>query len=140
MNEQNAKAAAPHGYGGLFFDRSSHRLRRNPSCGYAASPPLQGGLRFCNRYASLVKGDSPQCGEMSRSDRGDGHRLGGGFAVGKLGGIDTLATKQSPGLFLPNADAFGASCLLHCVQFTREQAPALRLFMALWQQKRRRGG
>ena len=51
-----------------------------------------------------------------------------------------LATKQSPGLFLPNADAFGASCLLHCVQFTREQAPALRLFMALWQQKRRRGG
>ncbi|CDB50881.1 unknown [Clostridium sp. CAG:217] len=23
--------AAPHGYGGLFFDRSSHRLRRNPS-------------------------------------------------------------------------------------------------------------
>ena len=61
---------------------------------------------------------------MSRSDRGDGHRLGGGFAVGKLGGIDALATKQSPGLFLPNADAFGASCLLHCVQFTREQAPA----------------
>ena len=29
-----------------------------------------------------------------------------------------LATKQSPGLFLPNANAFGASCLLHCVQFT----------------------
>ncbi len=62
---------------------------------------------------------------MSRSDRGDGHRLGGGFAVGELGGIYALATKQSPGLFLPNADAFGASCLLHCVQFTREQAPAL---------------
>ena len=63
-----------------------------------------------------------------------------GLAGGKLGGINALATKQSPGLFLPNADAFGASCLLHCVQFTREQAPALRLFMALWQQKRRRGG
>lgn len=31
VNEQNAKAAAPHGYGGLFFDRSSHRL----------SPPVQ---------------------------------------------------------------------------------------------------
>ena len=84
----------------------------------------------------IVSGAIPQ----SRSDRGDGHRLGGGFAVGELEGIYALATKQSPGLFLPNADAFGASCLLHCVQFTREQAPALRLFMALWQQKRRRGG
>ena len=30
---------------------------------------------------SLVKGDSPQCGEMWRSDRGDGHRFGGGNAV-----------------------------------------------------------
>ena len=28
----------------------------------------------------------PHCGEMSRSDRGDGHRLGGGNAVGKFGG------------------------------------------------------
>ena len=36
---------------------------------------------------SLAKGDSPQCGEMSRSDRGDGHRLGGGFAIGERGGI-----------------------------------------------------
>ena len=101
------------------------RLRCNPSVAQARQFPLQGSLRRCNRYASLVKGDSPQCGEMSRSDRGDGHRLGGGFAVGELGGIYALATKQSPGLFLPNADAFGASCLLHCVQFTREQAPAL---------------
>ena len=50
----------------------------------------------------------------------------GGNAIGVDGGIDARATKQSPGLFLPNADAFGASCLLHCVQFTREQAPALR--------------
>ena len=39
--------------------------------------------------------------------------------LGIDGGIDALATKQSPGLFLPNANAFGASCLLHCVQFTR---------------------
>ena len=31
----------------------------------------------------IVSGAIPQ----SRSDRGDGHRLGGGFAVGKLGGI-----------------------------------------------------
>ena len=38
--------------------------------------------------------------------------------LGIDGGIDALATKQSPGLFLPNANAFGASCLLHCVQFT----------------------
>ncbi len=37
---------------------------------------MQGSLRRCNRYASLVKG--------------------GGFAVGKLGGIDALATKQKP--------------------------------------------
>ena len=29
-----------------------------------------------NIYGSPVKGDSPQCGEMSHSDRGDGHRLG----------------------------------------------------------------
>ena len=34
-----------------------------------------------------VKGDSPQCGEMSRSVRGDGHRLGGGNAAGIDGGI-----------------------------------------------------
>ena len=26
--------------------------------------------------APLSKGDSPQCGEMSRSDKGDGLRLG----------------------------------------------------------------
>lgn len=26
---------------------------------------------FVNRFASLVKGDSPLCGEMSRNDRGD---------------------------------------------------------------------
>ena len=64
-------------FGMHIFDR----LWRNPPCGYAASPPLQGGLRFCNQSASLVKGDSPQCGEMSRSDRGDGHRFGGGNAV-----------------------------------------------------------
>ena len=31
----------------------------------------------------FVKGDSPQCGEMSRSDRGDGRQLGGsGVAAG----------------------------------------------------------
>ena len=47
-----------------------------PSVAQARQFPLQGSLRRCNRYASLVKGDSPQCGEMSRSDRGDGHRLG----------------------------------------------------------------
>lgn len=37
------------------------------------------GIRsFCvlSRFASLVKGDSPLCGEMSRNDRGDGRRLG----------------------------------------------------------------
>ena len=29
-----------------------------------------------DRFAPLAKGDSPQCGEMSRSDRGDGRPLG----------------------------------------------------------------
>lgn len=32
-------------------------------------------------YASLVKGDAPQCGEMSRSDRGDDAVSGGPLAV-----------------------------------------------------------
>ena len=33
----------------------------------------------------FVKGDSPQCGEMSRSDRGDGRPLGGsGVAAGGI--------------------------------------------------------
>ena len=69
----------------LFVLPIASRLRCNPSCDYAASPLLQGGLRFCNRYASLVKGDSPQCGEMSRSDRGDGRQLGGcGVAAGGI--------------------------------------------------------
>ena len=49
----------------------------------AAVPlPLQGRQIGYNILGSLVKGDSPQCGEMSRSDRGDGHRFGGGNAVG----------------------------------------------------------
>ena len=39
----------------------------------------------CKFYAPLAKGDSPQCGEMSRSDRGDGRPLGGsGIATGGL--------------------------------------------------------
>ena len=33
---------------------------------------------MCGAFASLVKGDSPLCGEMWRSDRGDGHRFGEG--------------------------------------------------------------
>ena len=75
----------------------------------------------------IVSGAIPQ----SRSDRGDGHRLGGGFAVGKRGRIDALATKQSPGLFLPNANAFGASCLLHCVQFTHRTLQIFNLSASL---------
>ena len=39
----------------------------------------------CKFYAPLAKGDSPQCGEMSRSDRGDGRPLGGsGVAAGGI--------------------------------------------------------
>ena len=39
----------------------------------------------CKFYAPLAKGDSPQCGEMSRSDRGDGRPLGGsGIAAGGI--------------------------------------------------------
>ena len=44
---------------------------------------------MCIISLPCVKGDSPLCGEMSRSDRGDGHRLGGGNADGVDGGIDT---------------------------------------------------
>ena len=56
----------------------------------------------------------------------------GGHAIGVDGGIDARATKQSPGLFLPNANAFGASCLLHCVQFTHRtlQMYILRKYIA----------
>ena len=39
--------------------------------------------------------------------------------------------KQSPGLFLPNADAFGASCLLHCVQFTHRTLQIFNLSASL---------
>ena len=39
--------------------------------------------------------------------------------LGNDGGIDSHATKKLPGQFKPNSNAFGASCLLHCVQFTR---------------------
>ena len=40
-------------------------------------PPLPDLFCITNKKAPLVaRGDSPQCGEMSRSDRGDGHRLG----------------------------------------------------------------
>ena len=42
-------------------------------------------LFLFDRIASLAKGDSPQCGEMSRSDRGDGRPLGGsGVAAGGI--------------------------------------------------------
>ncbi len=67
--------------------KSLHHLRWSPSL-------YKGGFGYYNLFGSLVKGDSPQCGEMSRSDRGDGHRLGGGFAVGKLGGIIYGINKQ----------------------------------------------
>ena len=39
--------------------------------------PFQGRQIGFKISAPLAKGDSPQCGEMSRSDRGDGRRLGG---------------------------------------------------------------
>ena len=51
--------------------------------------------------------------------------------LGIDGGIDALATKQSPGLFLPNANAFGASCLLHCVQFTHRTLQIFNLSASL---------
>ena len=83
----------------------------------------------------IVSGAIPQ----SRSDRGDGHRLGGGFAVGELGGIYALATKQSPGLFLPNLllvtlAKFGASSSSHVpyrskpLLFMRKAKVICRLF------------
>ena len=48
-----------------------------------------------------------------------------------------LATKQSPGLFLPNANAFGASCLLHCVQFTHRTLQICILLAPLQRGERR---
>ena len=39
--------------------------------------PFQGRQIGFKISAPLAKGDSPQCGEMSRSDRGDGRPLGG---------------------------------------------------------------
>ena len=47
--------------------------------------PFQGRQIGFKISAPLVKGDSPQCGEMSRSDRGDGRQLGGcGVAAGGI--------------------------------------------------------
>jgi len=40
-----------------------------------------------------LMGDSPQCGEMSRSDRGDGLRLGVPFPTAIKKAIDVLQTK-----------------------------------------------
>ncbi|MEE0231717.1 MAG: hypothetical protein UEB85_04975 [Acutalibacteraceae bacterium] len=36
---------------------------------------MQGRQIGYNTLGSLVKGDSPQCGEMWRSDKGDGRQL-----------------------------------------------------------------
>ena len=54
-------------------------ISSNPSvCSQARSHlSSQGRLIGYKISAPLAKGDSPQCGEMSRSDRGDGRRLGG---------------------------------------------------------------
>ena len=38
--------------------------------------PLQGRQIGFILLGSLAKGDSPQCGKMSRSDKGDGRQLG----------------------------------------------------------------
>lgn len=56
-------------------------------------------ISFClNELLSIVEntslmGDSPQCGEMSRSDRGDGLRLGVPFPPAIKKAIDVLQTK-----------------------------------------------
>ena len=47
--------------------------------------PSKGRQKGVNILAPLAKGDSPQCGEMSRSDRGDGRQSGGsGVAAGGI--------------------------------------------------------
>ena len=68
------------------------------------------------------------------------HEVLGGFfmdkslntsSFGRVRCDTALATKQSPGLFLPNANAFGASCLLHCVQFTHRTLQIFNLSASL---------
>ena len=50
---------------------------RNPSVNaYGVATSLYKGGFVLYFFGSLAKGDSPQCGEMSRSDRGDGRQLG----------------------------------------------------------------
>ena len=47
--------------------------------------PCKGRQKGVNILAPLAKGDSPHCGEMSRSDRGDGRQSGGsGVAAGGI--------------------------------------------------------
>ena len=46
-----------------------------PLCNHGRSK-LQGRQIGFILLGSLAKGDSPQCGEMSRSDKGDGRQLG----------------------------------------------------------------
>ena len=61
-------------------------------------PPFtQGRLIGYKILAPLAKGDSPRCGEMSRSDRGDGRPLGeSGVAAGGIGEI-SQQTKDGRG-------------------------------------------
>ena len=72
-------------------------------------PPFTQGRQIGYKIlAPLAKGDSPQCGEMSRSDRGDGRRLGGkrrsrrGDCAGGIGEISqqTKDGRSRPYVFL----------------------------------------
>ena len=72
-----------------------------------------------------------KCNPNTHKNRGALTNKGAVFILvdGGIAWCDTaLATKQSPGLFLPNANAFGASCLLHCVQFTHRTLQNTHLY------------
>ena len=84
---------------------------------------------FCAYYSNgyaisfclpCVRGDSPQFGEMSRSDRGDGLRYGGGAAC-RLGGVvkqsdNYITIPQSASLTAPftQGSPYPLSPLRHC--------------------------
>ena len=53
-----------------------------------------------NTAPLIVRGDSPQCGEMSHSDRGDGHRLGAVAFMRLRGRADTIRPYRFNGIFI----------------------------------------
>ena len=72
-----AVAKAPCRIKGKICTEFGHLIASKCLPGGSNPLPFQGRQIGFKISAPLAKGDSPQCGEMSRSDRGDGRRLGG---------------------------------------------------------------